>query len=96
MTTVPVTKCPPDPRLFYNRRWGKTSCSKKGNRNYSFDYVRTVSSSFPTEYEKESMNIDIKSMACYSHGVKPVIAMTQAKTETQECIDILENLLEDL
>jgi hypothetical protein len=38
----------------------------------------------------------MKSMACYSHGVKPVISMTQAKTETQECIDILENLLEDL
>ena len=42
MTTVPVTKCKPDPRLFYNRKWTtiKGCSSSKGNRKvYDFaDY----------------------------------------------------------
>ena len=93
MTTVSVTKCPPDPRLFYNRRWGKTSCSKKGNRNFSYDYIPNVTSSFPSEYEKEEMNVDIKPMAVYSHGSK---ALFVQPTETEECVNILTNFLETL
>ena len=94
MTTVPITKCPPDPRLFYNRRWGKTSCSKKGNRNYTFDYCNSnLSSSFPSEYEKEEMNVDIKPMALYTHGSK---GLFKQPSETEECINILENFLETL
>jgi len=96
MTQVPVTKCPPDPRLFYNRRWGKTSCSKKGNRKvYDFADIHQldVTSKYPSQYEKEEMNIDIKSMAVYSHGSKGLFIKP---SETEECINILENFLETL
>ena len=96
MTQVPVTKCKPDPRLFYNRRWGKTSCSKKGNRKvYDFaDYhSKGMTASWAVNYELESVNTDIKAMAVYTHGSKGLIVKT---TETEECIDILTKFMETL
>ncbi len=96
MTQVPVTKCKPDPRLFYNRRWGKTSCSKKGNRKvYDFaDYhSKGMTASWAVNYELESVNTDIKAMAVYTHGSKGLFVKP---TETEECIDILTKFMETL
>ncbi len=96
MTQVPVTKCKPDPRLFYNRRWGKTSCSKKGNRKvYDFaDYhSKGMTASWAVNYELDSVNTDMKDMAVYSHGSKGLFVKP---SETEECINILDEMLGDL
>jgi len=94
MTTVSVTKCKPDPRLFYNRKWTtiKKGASMKGNRKYDYDAVPLVASAFPQFYDKEGMNTDIKPMAVYVHGCKGAIK----QNETKECLDILDEMLGDL
>jgi len=86
--TVTVTKCPDDPRLYYNRRWGKTSCSKKGNRTF-FNYShRELGSSFPSNEQEKDVNLDIKKMACYNHGTKI------GTKEVSEKVTRIKNLLD--